>query len=147
MLSDNAKELVSILHNFKKLGCRHQKETTQTETFIMMMISRHEEENKIIKVSDIAHHLNNTMPAISRMLKQLEQKNYIVRTTDANDRRSVIIKLTEEGRKVVASQTEMLDQLTNRVVERFGSDDLEELIELIKKMQTIIQEEMSRDGI
>lgn len=48
--------------------------------------------------SDLAKTLGYTRPRMTRILDSLEQKGYIVRETDPQDRRRVLVSSTEQGR-------------------------------------------------
>ena len=50
-----------------------------------------------VKVSDIARYLELSAPAVSRTMKALEEKEYIERQTDKQDRRNTFVKLTTKG--------------------------------------------------
>ncbi|MDY0339657.1 MAG: MarR family transcriptional regulator [Coriobacteriia bacterium] len=55
------------------------------------------EENMPMRVSEIAERLGMKSPAVSMALQGLEEKGYITREHDADDRRVVQVALTDEG--------------------------------------------------
>jgi DNA-binding MarR family transcriptional regulator len=52
-------------------------------------------------VKDIAQHLGLSLPAASRAVDGLIQRGYVSRRESAEDRRSRLVALTDEGRAVV----------------------------------------------
>ena len=53
-----------------------------------------------IKASDLGHHLEITPARITHMVNSLEKDGYVERLSVPNDRRIVLIKLTEKGKNI-----------------------------------------------
>lgn len=76
---------------------------------------------------DISEVMDTVPPAISSMIKELEDKGYITRQLDPDDKRRVRLELTEAGRNVneqmrtrwLATTTERLSQLSKSELEQF----------------------------
>ncbi len=66
------------------------------------------------------------------ILKKLEEKELIVRTKDENDRRVVISRITEKGRKVSDEKRELIHNEYKGMFEQLGEKDVRELIRLLK---------------
>ncbi len=66
------------------------------------------------------------------ILKKLEEKELIVRTKDENDRRVVISRITEKGRKVSDEKRELIHKEYKGMFEQLGEKDVRELIRLLK---------------
>lgn len=66
------------------------------------------------------------------ILKSLEKKQYIIRQQDAEDKRRVIVSITEEG-KLIATQArqEILEEYSG-LVDTLGEKDTKELIRLMQ---------------
>lgn len=69
-------------------------------------------------------------PNITRILDKLEQKGYIRRGPSADDRRSYLVYLTEEGKKL----KEILVPIALEVIKKALSGFAEEEIKQIKKL-------------
>ena len=50
-----------------------------------------------VRVSQISHYLKVTSPTVTQLIKQLEISGLVTRTMDAEDRRSIRVRLTEKG--------------------------------------------------
>ena len=90
-----------------------------------------------LDVPKIQQKLHISKPAISYILNTLEKKNYITREIDPKDRRKVSISATPEGRAAAEQSMKKYDEIWDEILERFGEDNMKNLIELIQ----------SRDGL
>jgi DNA-binding MarR family transcriptional regulator len=90
---------------------------TITELIILKTILGYETQNIPVSNGLIAFALKVTNPTISLNLKRLESKNYIRRSFDKKDRRSIIINITAKARKLIdnnlASNIEIFDPILN----------------------------------
>jgi DNA-binding MarR family transcriptional regulator len=90
---------------------------TITELIILKTILSYETQNIPVSNGLIAFALKVTNPTISLNLKRLESKNYIRRSFDRKDRRSIIINITAKARKLIdnnlASNIEIFDPILN----------------------------------
>jgi DNA-binding MarR family transcriptional regulator len=87
---------------------------------------------------------NNELAAIARISKQamskvvrdLLQKGYIETMTDATDKRSTIISLTEKGKRFVIKARYCVQELTTEYQNLLGKKEYEHMIDnLLKIMQ------------
>jgi DNA-binding MarR family transcriptional regulator len=92
-------------------------DVTITELIILKTILGYETQNIPVSNGLIAFALKVTNPTISLNLKRLEAKNYIRRSFDKKDRRSIIISITAKARKLIdnnlASNIEIFDPILN----------------------------------
>ena len=114
---------------------------TAGEFMVLLHIQRMQGENGV-RVSELSHHLRMSRPAISQILRSLEQKQLIVRETSKQDRRAVLVRMTEEG---CARYRELTGRLTVRmdhVLEHFGSEKTEQLISLLNELTGILETDL-----
>lgn len=95
-----------------------------------------------IYVSDLTKHMHLFPSAISRLLKGLESKGYIVRKVDPNNRRNTIIQLTQEGEDLAKQLQGRMQTYVDQVFEKMEDKDMEELLRLSNKLFTCMQEEL-----
>ncbi len=100
-----------------------------------------------IHVSGLAMRLKVSSPAVSRMVGMLEEKGYIGRDIDKEDRRNTYIYLTDKGRAVKVSAEEAMRRLTERVMLRMGDRDMQELIMLWNRLADIKEEELTAEDV
>ena len=77
--------------------------------------------------------------SLSRTLKTMEIKNLITRKPHPIDRRSVLIHLTELGKKHRALSKAAVMKFNDKVLEAIGSDSLENFHNVIENINEIIE--------
>lgn len=90
-----------------------------------------------LDVPKIQQQLHISKPAISYILNTLEKKNYITREIDPKDRRKVSISATPEGRAAAEQSMKKYDEIWDEILERFGEDNMKNLIELIQSLDEL----------
>ncbi|NMC55743.1 MAG: MarR family transcriptional regulator, partial [Eubacteriaceae bacterium] len=98
------------------------------------------DEHKKTFVSELQkmHHI--TKPAISQMLNGLENKGYISREMDRQDRRKVSVTLTQKGEDILKRSKEYADNMLDKTISRFGEDNTRKLIELFSQLVDISEQ-------
>jgi DNA-binding MarR family transcriptional regulator len=95
---------------------------TITELIILRTILGYETQNIQVSNGLIAFALKVTNPTISVNFKKLEEKNYIRRSLDKKDRRSISINITAKARKLIDSNLnsniEIFDPILNEMNEK-----------------------------
>ncbi|MGF7218401.1 DNA-binding MarR family transcriptional regulator [Spirosoma lacussanchae] len=82
--------------------------------------------------------------SLVRMLKSLEERGWIRREVDGNDKRFVRIFLTEEGRAKRETAREGVIQFNNMIRERIPLDKLVLFFEVMKDINRIVEEENAK---
>lgn len=82
---------------------------------------------------DICSYMNVTTGRIASALNSLEKKNYIQRKSHNEDKRKVIVYITESGRKYIISHYENGLTLSQGMLDVLGEEDAKELIRLMRK--------------
>ena len=90
-----------------------------------------------LDVPKIQQKLHISKAAISYILNTLEKKNYITREIDPKDRRKVSISATPEGRAAAEQSMKKYDEIWDEILERFGEDNMKNLIELIQSLDEL----------
>jgi MarR family multiple antibiotic resistance transcriptional regulator len=73
--------------------------------------------------------------AMSRMLERMVKRDLVVRTTNPDDKRQVILGLTEKGRGICDRfQNEALASILTSLTERLTDDEAQQLVTLLIKM-------------
>ena len=95
-------------------------------------------------VSGMAAQMRVSAPAVSRLLKGMEGKDYIARQADAKDRRNIRVYITEAGRVKREECREILRNYTERVIDRMGKDNMLQLLSLFNQMLGVIEDELKK---
>lgn len=97
-----------------------------------------------IRVSDLVKVMHCPAPAVSRQLKSLESRAFILRETDPDDRRNTLVSLTDAGIEKAREMEADLNEFARGVYEKMGAEDTEELIRLLRRLRHILEEEEGR---
>lgn len=110
---------------------------SQTEfRLIREIVMEREAGNKIIS-SELARRLNITRSAVSQLVTKLENRGIVKRTASPTDRKIFYVVLTDASLSVFQQQCEEANQLINRVVEEFGKEKADQLIELCEEFAVV----------
>lgn len=83
---------------------------------------------------------------IANILAGLEKKGLVCRTTDENDRRKVLVTLTDKGRALAEERHREALEDTEWLLRQMGEEDAKELIRLEWKMTEIIRRRALSDA-
>lgn len=87
-----------------------------------------------INNNELANHARVTKQAMSKVAKELQRMGYIKTKTDARDKRSTIIMLTERGKKLVIEARYCVKDLTDEYREVMGAAEFDRATEMLKKV-------------
>jgi len=109
--------------NFQKL------ELTPTQHFILRELW--EKDGRQFK--DLAAECNCSRSTITGVIDTMEKKNLVIRESHPSDRRSLLVKLTEEGEKLEIS-IPPLEKMVNGCCEGINQEEIENLGHLLEKL-------------
>ncbi|MDR3263208.1 MAG: MarR family transcriptional regulator [Clostridiales bacterium] len=81
-----------------------------------------------------------TKSAISRILNSLEEKGLVNRIVDKNNRRKLIITLTDKGAETLKNAENKADEVLSEVIQRFGESQTKQFIEMFNRFADIAEE-------
>lgn len=87
-----------------------------------------------ISATELSACLNVNKSAITPKLKKLEEKDYIRRERNKQDKRAVVLTITEKGNSVYEECERQLELLVNEWLEILGEEDSEQFFELFQKI-------------
>lgn len=92
-----------------------------------------------LRLNELNDHVLLTQPSISRMVDRLESRGLIQRKTAEDDKRGVLIGLTEEG---IAVQKTVGRAHVQRIMElmevALSDDEMRTLLDLTRKLRTSV---------
>jgi len=77
--------------------------------------------------------------SLTRLLKSMEEKGLIYRETDKNDKRSVRIRLTKEGRKNKEKAKNTVLRFNEVVREEIDDEQLNAFFDVLKRISLIVE--------
>jgi len=84
-----------------------------------------------VKTSELSNQLGITPAAITHLVNPLEKGGYIERLPDSNDRRVVLVGLTEQGKGLAQELVAHADKKLFGLIEYLGEEDSQTFIRLM----------------
>jgi DNA-binding MarR family transcriptional regulator len=140
-------EFFRVVHSFRKLNISTMlPDLTHAELGTLSMIAKCKEDGNAegVKVSELVTRMDVAAPAVSRTLKKLEEKKYIIRTVDKNDRRNTYVELTPEGTDIMLESKEIMHDFADAVLGEMGEENMNRLITYLKDLQTLAMREIDK---
>ena len=91
-----------------------------------------------VPISRLSDLLLHSKPATSRILRVLEEKDYIVRIPSKTDRRTVYVTLTEAGQKKNKEIVSHINQYMNQILVGLGPEDTAVLLRLMDRLYDVV---------
>jgi len=140
-------QMVFRLHKVKMFNLVHNLNTR--EVYTMLKINGHKDNiNQICLHEELEEHLAVTKSAVSQMISSLEEKGYIMREIDKNDRRKFELSITGKGQELVEELRNTMDSVIKKTITRFGEDNMRQFIGLFNQfadtLAIVREEELSR---
>lgn len=135
----------STMHQFQKLRIGDMfPRMTKMDGMTLMSIEHFnkKKEKGIITISELASEMHVQSSAVSRTLKSLEDKGYIVRTINKSDRRNTYVELTEPGRSMLKEAEEIMNSFAKAVITRMDEEDMNRLIAYLDELYHVSKEEI-----
>jgi MarR family 2-MHQ and catechol resistance regulon transcriptional repressor len=85
---------------------------------------------------EIASQMIQAVPAITRLIDQLDQSGLITRERSADDRRVVYVEITAKGRKVVKELDGPVEKLHDELLSTLTVAEAKELSRLLEKVRS-----------
>ena len=134
-------KLFESMHQFRKLNVASIMPDINQSEFAAMNGSLNKKEDRVT-ISELACRRKVHSSAISRTLHGLEERGYVERSIDKNDRRNVCVELTEEGERITIEARQIIRDYGKAVVERLESGELERLITYMNKIYAVAEKEI-----
>lgn len=128
-------EWIAVLDRFNKLNARYKVEGLPRPEFMLLHLIA-KSPSGAVKISELATALEVTTPAVSKLLKSLEEKCAVSRVSDITDRRITYITMTKAGRQLYDRALQARRRIGLSVMERIGEQAYKQLFE---QMQILYQ--------
>lgn len=103
---------------------------SKTEMLILLLLER----EKGMKVSDVGRRMGMALSTTTSMIDRLENRELVERTRSTEDRRVVMVRLTEEGEKLCARIGDKAEAMLTAMWQKVAAKLTDEEIELLKKI-------------
>ncbi len=107
-------------------------ELTHTQYKILMLLFRNKE--KQIRQTDIETHFSMTTPSVTSIIQNLEKKGLLERIQNPDDKRSKLLKLTEQAMSLEKELYALGESIETQVTKNLTAEESKQLIVLLKKV-------------
>lgn len=111
---------------------------THSNGFVLLNIDR----DQGTPATKIAPSLGMEARSLTRMLKTMEENDWISRESDDYDKRKVIIQLTETGREKRDLSRMTVKYFQHKVAQSVSDEELEQFFNTIQKVQQVVDDLM-----
>lgn len=127
-----AHEYLETMFYMRKVNSHKEiHDSVHGENFVLFFISQNG--GKVIP-SDISNEMGISSARVAAALNSLEKKGLIIRKIDAEDRRRILIDLTDSGREQVKSHYRMVMNMVKNMLQYLGENDAREFIRIMKRL-------------
>lgn len=95
---------------------------------------------------DLAEKMEISIHIVSKMVGELKDRGLVVWSHDGNGSEGTYITITESGMASMRRQEKILDEYYDRVIEKFGHDNLIALLQQIDRLEKVMNDEFSEEG-
>ena len=141
-------ELVQAMFRLKKMmnrGLGRDLDTaniTMSEFILMREVAKNTKESyNPMALTEVREYLSVSKAAVSQMINSLEKKGYLTREVDVNNRRNIIVVLTEVGQEVYQKKNQEFFDRFEKVIQGIGETDISHFIAMINKMADAMREQ------
>ena len=124
---------MQALHKFKPQ--KHLNEAMQGEAFVLRYITM---QNGDVLPGEISSEMGVSSARIAVALNSLEGKGLLTRQIDLNDRRKILVSITQDGRALAEKQERAVVENIANMLALLGEEDAKEYIRLMSKLVTIM---------
>lgn len=108
--------------------------TPVSEFEILMVV----DEKEGIKVGELSDIMSITRPNLTPLVDNLVSENLIIRKQDKDDKRVTRLYITEQGRKQMQENLEVIKKRCENIREKCTEEELSEIKEYCKKIENIL---------
>lgn len=108
------------------------KHITSVKGFILRIIHRH----GTCTVKNILQEVSLSPSATTNALNHLEKEGLVIRSRNTDDRRTVWLELSQEGKRIAAQMVENRQALIDQLFEKLSEEEKETFFALIEKIFT-----------
>lgn len=130
-------ELFNVVMKFKN-NCKfkHNHDFSANEILVVKYIK----ENQPISSKDICANFHFSKSFFSSILADLEKKQLITKQVSPLDKRIILLSLTKQANDLIANHKSTITLRFERLINQLGDKDAKELIRILKKINTIVEE-------
>ncbi|MGN1249316.1 MAG: MarR family winged helix-turn-helix transcriptional regulator [Candidatus Spyradocola sp.] len=99
-----------------------------------------------VYLRDVARELRLSIPQTSRMVGSLRDKGLVSWSHDGDGSEGTYLAVTPTGLALMERQDARLKEYYARVVDKFGRDNMAQLLQLMVRLEQVMDEERTEEG-
>ena len=92
-------------------------------------------------LKDLAESLRLSMRQTSQMAGELKDRGLVTWSHDGDGSDGTYMSITDRGRELIARNEEILKKYYGNVIEKYGRDDMIQLLQMMKRLENVVQGE------
>ncbi|OWU82699.1 homoprotocatechuate degradation operon regulator HpaR [Phaeobacter sp. 22II1-1F12B] len=92
------------------------------------------DEKGALEPTHIAEQACLLLPSLTRILQKLEEKHFILRKPDENDRRRQIVKISAKGTRLIEAHLDTSQKLMEEIRQNMGPERYDALLDLLNEL-------------
>lgn len=125
-----------IMSNSQKDMLEDINRANKGELFVLQFLAM---QNTEVLPSKLSEALQASTARISALLGALERKGQIIRNIDQNNRRNILVTITQDGRNRVEAEMKEIHSIMIKVFTDMGEGDTTEFIRLTAQFSKLLQ--------
>lgn len=109
-------------------------EITNSQIIILMSIH----EDKQISVGKLAKQIQVSGPTVTGLVDRLVDRNFVIRQRDKQDRRKVVVALTEKGKNTVREFQKGIQKRWEGILEHLTSEERGSYLKIVRKIISVV---------
>ncbi|HIT65872.1 MAG TPA: MarR family transcriptional regulator [Candidatus Merdisoma merdipullorum] len=138
-----SRQLRMINNKFREIGDKNLQKYNLTAAQLDVLIYLKSNGEKEIHQRQIEKWFQLKNPTVTGLLNRLEEKHFIVRKTNPEDRRYRVIELTEKGEQLLGQLWEEACNLENRMYSNLSEEEQKVLMDLLDRILNSLSEPFS----
>ena len=114
-------------HSPHKKPLNDMQRFSKGELFAMSLLQKTDDP---ISAGDIATAMNTSSARVANLLNTLENKGFIERCIDTNDRRKILVVITDKGKQTIEKSKNLMQEHLSSVFKQMGEKDSREFMRL-----------------
>lgn len=94
-------------------------------------------------LSDLAEHLEMSISGVSKMITRLKDRGLVLWSHDGDGSEGTYVVITKSGINAMSQQEKILSDYYSRVIDKFGHDNLIQLLQQMEKLEEIMDTEFT----
>ncbi|WP_434778921.1 MarR family winged helix-turn-helix transcriptional regulator [Neisseria sp. Ec49-e6-T10] len=140
----NDEVLATLFHRAAKFMMRARHHKGHAEHAQMRVLSILQNNNNAMNQRDLLEILNVRSASLSELLGKLEHRHLIERNRDAQDKRNIVIFLTEQGSEAVKAIKAVKQDSASTMFATLSQSEREQLAELLQKVNHSFEDQVTK---